>query len=60
MKVFHLTQRKCGRIVLVPSGDTVDPNTVLDIIKAKDWVSARAKVDETPYYNTQGHGWLLV
>jgi len=31
---------------------------VLDIIKAKDWVSARTKVDETPYYNTQGHGWL--
>jgi len=58
MKTFHLTEKKCGRIVLVPSGEHND--TVLDIIKAKDWVSARAKVDETPYYNTQGHGWLLV
>lgn len=58
MKVFHLTQRKCGRIVLTIPDEHDD--TVLDIIQAKDWVSARAKVDETPYYNTQGHGWLLV
>lgn len=56
MKTFHLTENKYGRIVLVHSGEHND--TVLDIIKAKDWVSARTKVDETPYYNTQGHGWL--
>ncbi len=56
MKTFHLIEKKCGRIVLVHSGEGND--TLLDIIKAKDWVSARAKVDETPYYNTQGHGWL--
>jgi len=56
MKTFHLTEKKCGRIVLT-SSDTHN-DTVLDIIKAKNWVSAREKVDESPYYNTQGHGWL--
>lgn len=56
MKTFQLTQRKCGRIVLAPYGDHND--IVLDNIRAKDWVSARIKVNEFPYYNTQGHGWL--
>lgn len=56
MKTFHLTEKKCGRIVLVPSGEHND--TVLNIIKAKDWISAREAVNEIPYFNTQGHGWL--
>ena len=56
MKTFHLTEKKCGRIVLTECAQHTDK--ILDVIKAKDWVSACAKVDETPYYNTQGHGWL--
>ena len=56
MKTFHLTENKCGRIVLVSSDEHSD--AILDVIKAKDWISARAKVDEIPYFNTQGHGWL--
>jgi hypothetical protein len=56
MKKFYLIEKKCGRIVLTP----VEPYTeiVLDIINAKNWVSAREEVDKRPYYNTQGHGWL--
>lgn len=56
MKTFHLTEKKCGRIVLAEREQHSD--AILDVIKAKDWVSARTKVDETLYYNTQGHGWL--
>ena len=56
MNTYDLTQRGDGRITLALSRVTTD--AVLQTIVAKDWVSARIKVDEKPFYNTQGHGWF--
>lgn len=56
MNTYDLTRRSDGRIILALSHLSTD--AVLQTIVAKDWVSARIEVDEKPFYNTQGHGWL--
>ncbi len=56
MKQFALTKQASGRIVLTP--DLLTRDEVIRTISAKNWVAARAKVNEAPFWNTQGEGWF--
>jgi len=57
IRIYHITLNSTGKVSLEESG--THNNVILESIRAMNWLEARAKVQEGPYYNTYGHGWRL-
>lgn len=57
MKTFLLIERVDKRVVLEPTRDLKDNESILQTLTHKTWLEARIKVNEENLYQDYGKGW---
>lgn len=57
MTTYSVVKRS-NRIVL--DFFVLDSDTILQTVKASNWIGARAKVKETDFYQHEGYGWFCM